>query len=305
MLPFGACIGSFLNVVIYRLPRGQSLMHPPSHCPHCDVPIKFYDNIPILGWLLLRGRARCCGEMISPRYPLVELLTGFIWALIGYVSAQKGFPVGSEIGIMLAWAFFTSVLIAISFIDIDLQIIPDELSIGGTVAAVVLGTLLPQLHSDFVSYFPAVSPHISGLLGSLCGALTGAGVILFLTIVGTIMMRRQLKKLQEEDPDLDTAIGYGDVKLMAFIGAFIGWKYTLVALLMGCVYGAIGGSIQKLSSGTSLNLPDGAGVLARVAARWESGTSLMPFGPYLCAGALTTFFFGGKILLWLAEIYSF
>lgn len=299
----GACVGSFLNVVIYRLPRGGSLLSPPSNCPHCHAPIRFYHNVPLLGWLVLRGRAHCCGGRISCRYPLVELLTALIWALIGYHFARHGLPEGTQALLMLAWAVFASALIAISFIDIDLQIIPDELSKGGTLAALALSAALPGLHPDFLRHFPAVPAPVAGLLGALCGAMAGAGVILLLTLAGTVLMRKQLRKIQEEDPEVDSAIGLGDVKLMAFIGAFVGWKFALLAMLLGCFYGAFGGIIQKLASGSSSGLPPQAGYVQRLAARWRSGASLMPFGPYLCAGGLTTLFFGAQILDWLLGLY--
>lgn len=296
---FGACIGSFLNVVIYRLPQGISLSNPPSTCPHCGVRIRIYHNIPVIGWLVLRGRGSCCGEKISWRYPAVELLTALLWAAVGWFGSDLPYDIWTKAGIMTTWLGFLSLMIAITFIDIDLQIIPDELSIGGTVGALIASTLLPPLHSDFVRLFPAVTPYVSGLLGSLVGALVGAGVLFIITMIGTVAMRGKMKQLQEEDPEVETAIGFGDIKLMAFVGTVLGWKAALAALLIGTVLGAVFGLIEKLRTGSAED-KGFEGLLQR----WRSGVSLIPFGPFICLGALALLFFRGHIFDWLYSYFS-
>jgi leader peptidase (prepilin peptidase) / N-methyltransferase len=134
----GLLVGSFLNVVVYRLPRGESLMRPGSHCPHCDTPIKPYDNVPVLSWLLLRGRCRHCHASISARYPVVELATGALYAL---VVIAKDDPVGIALGLLLVTA-----LVPITLIDLDLRLIPNRITLPAAVAAVIAGVLLDVGH---------------------------------------------------------------------------------------------------------------------------------------------------------------
>ncbi len=301
LAPLGACVGSFLNVVIYRLPQGLNLSDPPSHCPHCGVHIKIYDNIPVFGWLLLRGRGRCCGEKISIRYPGVELLTALLWAAIGAAFAGEPYSLWVKAGIITVWLVFVSVLIAISFIDIDLQIIPDELSLGGTAGALIASICLPQFHPEFVKSFHSVSPHLASLLGAVFGAVIGAGVLLLITLAGTLAMRSKLKKMQEEDPEISTAIGFGDIKLMAFIGALMGWKAALVVLLLGNFGGAVFGLIEKIRTGQSAENSRGLDALRE---RWNSGVSLIPFGPFLCIAALVILFFKEPVYHWLADFFQ-
>jgi leader peptidase (prepilin peptidase)/N-methyltransferase len=137
----GLVIGSFLNVVAYRLPRGESLAHPPSHCPSCDAPIKPYDNIPVLSWLLLRGRCRSCGAAISPRYPIVEAVTGVLWALVTW--ARWDDASGIALGIVLV-----TILIPITIIDYEHRIIPNRITGPAAVVAILIGVLLDM---DFVA----------------------------------------------------------------------------------------------------------------------------------------------------------
>lgn len=324
--PLGACVGSFLNVVAYRLPLGMSLSRPASHCPYCREPIRWRDNLPILGWIFLLGRARCCRQPVSPRYPLVELLTGVLWSLIALHYAQEitgglfsgpsflgisglslklvGLDLPSA-GCMLAWQAFASVLVAASLIDLDEWIIPDILSLGATIAGIVLSGLLPGLHPEFTMLFPAVPASLAGALGSVCGALVGAGALLAMTLAGTFFMSKRLRELQKTE-GVTSAIGYGDVKLMAAIGSFGGWQNALLAILCGCFYGALAGVVLKLRTGNpkpTAGDPE-AGALADLCRRWRTGESLIPFGPFLAAGALTAFFYAPQILtFWKALVF--
>lgn len=312
LFPFGACIGSFLNVVAYRLPQGMSLSHPGSHCPRCGTPIRWHDNVPIFGWLLLLGRGRCCKGAISPRYPFIELLTALLWSAIGYVYFQDHPRIeltqGAE---LLAWLFFYSNLMALSLVDLDHQIIPDRLSIGGTIGALIASAALPGLHPEFVRMFPAVPGHLSSLLGALAGALTGAGALMAINIGGSLLMRRHLQKLQEQNPEVDSAIGFGDVKLLACVGAMQGWSFALLTVLIGCVYGSVFGIAEKIRTGSPApqpgelppGFPDTAGWTERFQRRWRSGVSLIPFGPFLCGGSLTLYFFGTPILGWFRTLF--
>lgn len=284
---FGLTTGSFLNVVVGRLPWGLSVIHPPSMCPGCGRHLHWYENIPVVSWAIQLGRCRGCKVRIHWRYPFVELLTGLVWAGIGYrfwnMPAPAVFPTMPDeawvrIGTFVALLWFATWLIAIAFIDFDLTIIPDELSYSGILLALAASASLPHLHMDSANWFPAVGPHLNSLMASGAGALVGGGSMFLMLFVGTILFRKQIKALQEEDPEIDTAIGYGDVKLMLFLGAFLGWKEVLLAFLLGTLFGAVIGVVAKL----------------------RTGQSLIPYGPFLCAGALCVVFFRDELFALLA-----
>ncbi|HPP42915.1 MAG TPA: prepilin peptidase [Syntrophorhabdaceae bacterium] len=209
---FGAIVGSFLNVCIYRLPRDKSIIAPNSFCPDCGTPIKFYDNIPILSYIILRGRCRNCNTKISIRYPIVEFITALIFLLIYRLTG-----LGIEFGVML---FFVSILIVISFIDLEFQIIPDVLSIGGLLAGLIL--------SFFRQNF--------GFLDSLFGVLLGGGV-LFAISYGYQLVR----KIE--------GVGGGDIKLIGMIGAFCGIKGVIFTIISGSFLGTIFGIPAMLIKG--------------------------------------------------------
>ncbi len=269
---FGACIGSFLNVCIYRIPAGKSVTRPGSRCV-CGKAIAWYDNIPILGWFILRGRARCCGQAFSFRYPAVEILTGALF-LACWLRAP-------DLPTALAWMLFTSMLICATFIDLDTMTIPDRFSVGGFVAGIVLSAFIPGLHS--VDGLRLTG--FESLLSSIQGAFIGTALIYWIMIVAEIALRRP-------------AMGEGDVKLMGAIGAFCGWQGAVFALFGGAVLGTVAvvsWGLTKLILGKGLGgLPpgDNAEELAKAVLPGAAGgdddvpEGAMPFGPALAGGAL-------------------
>lgn len=210
---FGSCIGSFLNVVIHRVPRGESVVSPPSSCPACGHRIRPWENIPVLGWVFLRGRCSACGSAISGRYPLVELATGLL-----AVASLAWF--GPTLEAATSFILLTCML-AIAFIDWEHMIIPDELSLG----LLVLGL--------------AISPWSStGLVGALIGASVGGGLLLLVGI------------LWEKFRGIE-AMGGGDVKLMAAAGAFLGLGNVLLIIFLGAFLGALVGAVMMRRTGQS------------------------------------------------------
>ncbi len=201
---FGACIGSFLNVVIYRMPEGQSIVSPPSHCPVCNHAIPFYFNLPIFSFLLLKGKCGFCNTHISIRYPLVELITGVL--ALGLFLKFGVTPAA------LFYFIFGAVLIATSFIDLDHQIIPDKLSLPGIIIFSTSCLFVPEM--SFISV--------------VWGVLAGGG-ILYLVALFYYYIRKQ------------QGMGGGDIKLLAMIGAATGVKGAFFTLFTGSVFGTLGG----------------------------------------------------------------
>lgn len=201
---FGLCWGSFLNVCIYRIPRGISIVNPPSNCPNCGNKIKGYDNIPIISFILLKGKCRACGEKISYVYPIVELATGLILLAL---YQRYGINVDS-----ILYAVFCSTLIVISFIDLEHRIIPDILSLGGVGAG-----LIASLGLTAITF-----------LDSLLGLLLGGGLLL---LVATVYFK--LRKLE--------GMGGGDIKLLGMIGAWLGYKAIIPVLLFASLAGVLFG----------------------------------------------------------------
>jgi leader peptidase (prepilin peptidase)/N-methyltransferase len=236
----GAMIGSFLNVCIVRLPEERSIVRPRSHCPSCRHEIAWYDNVPVLSYLLLRGRCRGCRARISPVYPVVELLTGALavalWMRLGPTLALVGYFV------------FAAALVTVTFIDLDHRIIPDVISLPG----IAIG-----LAVSFVS--PLVTP-----LDSLLGVVVGGGILL------AIAYAYQAIRGQE-------GMGGGDVKLLAMIGAFLGWQSVFVTLMLASLIGSVIGIALMLYQRADTKLA-------------------IPFGPFLAGGALISLFFGDRIL---------
>lgn len=271
----GALIGSFLNVVIARLPEGENIAYPGSRCPKCQTPIPWYLNIPILSWTALRGRCRACKAPISIRYPVVEALTAVLFVA---VAARFGATWATPV----AWLFAGS-LIVITFIDIDIWEIPDEISIPGVPIGCVLRPLV----------FGA--PWWSGL----AGAAMGGGALW--------LIRWFYLKFRGVE-----GMGLGDVKLIAMIGAFLGVGGLLPVILVASVSGAlIGGLLLLLLPGEEAS--DEATAPAAADDRpdepegddeedWEPPPNAVPFGPFLALGALTQLLLGPQIQLWIMRL---
>jgi leader peptidase (prepilin peptidase)/N-methyltransferase len=201
---FGTAIGSFLNVVIYRLPREKSIVHPPSSCPNCGYKIKWYENIPVISYLFLKGKCKNCNTSISVRYPLVEFLTGILFSF-SYLKY------GISIDLIFSFIFL-SLIIALSFIDFDFKIIPDEINLIGFIS----GLIYSFFRTDF------------SLIDALIGAIIGAG---FLWIIAFLYLK--LRGIE--------GLGMGDVKLLAFFGTYLGWFGSLFVIFFGSLIGAIFG----------------------------------------------------------------
>ena len=239
----GLCVGSFLNVVIARVPEGRSIVHPGSACPRCGKGIAWFDNIPLISYALLRARCRHCGLPISLRYPLVELLTGLLFVLAAW---QLG------VGLHLVGALILlASLVAIAAIDLDCQLIPDSISLPGIVAGFVL---------SLVTGTP-------GWLDSLIGVLIGGGLF-FLIIVAS-----------------RGGMGGGDMKLGAMLGAFLGWKLVLVAVLLAVLAG-------------------GLMAIGLLALRRKGRKDAVPFGPFLALGGVVSLFWGFSLLEWYLGVFS-
>jgi leader peptidase (prepilin peptidase)/N-methyltransferase len=276
----GACVGSFLNVVIYRLPKEESIVTPGSHCG-CGQPIKWYDNIPILSWLLLRGKARCCGRTFSFRYPFVELLT----ALLFVVCWLKFTPAVAVCG----WIFI-SCLLAATYIDLDHFIIPDVFTIGLGVLGVLLSALVPALHGHTGDLFIVES--LRGTVSAIKGLLIGSGLVLWIALVAEVVLRKE-------------AMGFGDVKFVGAIGAFCGWQGAVFAIFGGAMVGTVWFVIaliwEKLTGRRAAVAPPSETPEGE-AAPLAFGAHV-PFGPMLAiAGALYFLIFRDAALRWLADV---
>lgn len=246
----GAAIGSFLNVVIYRVPAGLSLLHPPSRCPKCLRRLKYYDNIPILGWLRLKGRCRYCRTPISARYPIVEAATGILFLLVFWAFTMPMPALGY-------WAFF-SWLLALSLIDLDTLTLPNSLTQSGLVAGLLFQGAFGWLTTHSLA---GVASH---LMTGIVGAVLGIWLFDAITLIGSIAFGQ-------------TAMGGGDAKLAAMLGAWLGWKLLLLAAFLACAIGAFFGS----------------GAMALGLLHRRQG---MPFGPFLAIGAGLAAFFGDAII---------
>jgi leader peptidase (prepilin peptidase) / N-methyltransferase len=307
LFPFGACVGSFLNVVICRFPRHISLLSPPSSCPRCGRRISGVDNVPILSWILLLGRCRQCRTRISWRYPAVELLVGVLWAAVGWRHGEDDFGTYENIVLLMAHLLFVSSLVTASFIDLDYQYIPDQISIPGLATTLVLAYCLRPLHPEFQAMLPLLDPELAGLLGAFAGIFAGGGLLLILFLTGTLVFRRQILRAQEFHPEVTTVLGFGDVKLMAFAGAMVGWRVAFVGFFLGCILGAGMGVAEKAWSGQpiyrhSVGLRIGWG--RRILHRWRTGVSVLPFGPFLCLGVLFLFFFEKAFFSYFENVFT-
>jgi leader peptidase (prepilin peptidase) / N-methyltransferase len=348
---FGCIVGSFLNVCIYRMPREESIVHPPSHCPHCGYSIPWYLNIPLVTWLWLRGQCANCKKEISMRYFLVEALTGTVFALCWLFFGHQS-P-----GAAVVHCILISGLIAATFIDFEHFIIPDEITIGGMVVGLILAFFVPASHLSFPTFRPCQTPG-SAMRDSVLGMVVGAGVVYSILRLGKLLFGRykldlapgsrilftetalklpdaempyedlfyrsgdtiRIKAEQVElidrcykkvelrlqpkqlrigqdifDPEkvlhLEAvadhvvlpreAMGLGDVKFMAAIGAFLGWPAVLFSLAFSSVIGSVAG-------------------VALIAMRKREWSARMPYGPYIAVAAVVWMFGGYK---WLKMIF--
>ncbi|MEW6002101.1 MAG: prepilin peptidase [Nitrospirota bacterium] len=217
---FGSIVGSFLNVCIYRIPRRISILIPSSRCPSCDTPIKPFDNIPVLSYILLAGRCRACKAKISFRYPLVEILNALFYVLILW---RFGFGWHT-----LIYFIFCSALIVITFVDLDSQIIPDVITLPGIPMGIIFGGLL--LVNPFMRDLPL------GIESSLIGAFVGFGFYYLVAKAGFWILKKE-------------AMGGGDIKLMSMVGGFLGWKGVILTTFLGSLSGAIIGLLLILLKG--------------------------------------------------------
>jgi len=245
----GGSVGSFVNVVVYRLPAGLSILWPPSRCPHCLHQLG-RENVPVLGWLWLRGRCHYCKGKIPIRYPVVEAATGVIFLLVFWVF-------GVSVQTLGYWTF-CSWLIALSLIDLDTMTLPNPLTQSGLVAGLVF-----ELVTGFLAKanWPGA---VYQLMSGIVGAVLGLWLFDLITVVGSITLGQP-------------AMGGGDAKLAAMLGAWLGWKYLLLAGFLACAVGAFVGG-------------------GAIALGWRSRRQPMPFGPFLALGAVITLFEGEAIL---------
>lgn len=261
----GAVVGSFLNVCIYRLPWQKSVIWPASHCPRCWSAIAPCDNIPVVSWLALRGECRRCGLPIAARYPLIELLVGLLFAAV-YVSnvvfgreipwgaLPTAIPVGLAYHLVLV-----ALLVVATFIDYDLFIIPDGVTVPGMVVGLSVATLFPEIRP----VPSAASTHWDGFWVGLIGLLVGGGLTQSVRLLASAVMRRE-------------AMGFGDVTLMAMIGAFLGWQVAVLTFFLAPFFG-LSHALWKL---------------LKFLGKWLAGQKIssadreLPFGPYLSMAAL-------------------
>ena len=273
----GACIGSFLNVVILRLPKEESLWRRGSHCTACDAPIAWYDNVPLLSYLLLRGRCRRCGQAFSAQYVLVEFLTALLFAVTFYfrfhalvVVALIGDPIPRE---MLAGALFPwladiillSILLAMTWIDTRHLIIPFELTVPGFIAGLALTLAYPELR-EVATRWLAIGEAGKALI-------VGAGLLLLVRWLGGLWFKRE-------------ALGLGDVHLLIMLAMFLNWPEILLLILLSSLAGSIVGIALKV-------------VQRRAHWRFE-----IPYGPYLALGAVVAHFWGAPLINWYLRLCS-
>lgn len=237
---YGIVIGSFLNVLIHRLPQGKSIIKPGSHCPNCGAPIAFYDNIPLISYLILRGKCRNCKSSISYQYPLVEGITGALFVIF-YLKSGLSL-------VFITETVFSALIIVLIFTDLNHQLLPDVITIPGTI-----GGLLFSLNGGLTT-----------IGSSLIGAGLGAGIVL--------AIRELYFRLREEE-----GMGLGDVKLMAMIGAFLGWERALLTLVIGSFLGSVVGIIIIAKEKGDLRFP-------------------LPFGSFLGIASIFSLFYGEELI---------
>ena len=242
---FGLVIGSFLNVCIYRMPRSESLVFPGSRCVSCKKPVLWYDNIPLLSYVLLRGKCRSCKARISARYFFVELISAISFLVL---FANFGFNYIFWIYSLLAFN-----LIVVTFIDLEFQLIPDSISLVGIFLGIILSVIFPGLQGVFTWQ--------RGLLNSILGAIAGGGLIYLTGVLGKLAFKKD-------------SMGGGDVKLMAMLGAFLGWKIAILIFFLAPFFGAPIGIYVK----------------------FVKKEDIIPYGPYISLAGFVAMIWGNKIL---------
>lgn len=258
----GLIVGSFLNVCIVRMPLEKSVITPRSHCVHCKKMIPWYDNIPVISYLLLGCRCRFCRAKISPRYALVELLTGILF----YVF-YRHFGLSA---VLAPYLIMLSGLIVATFVDFEYRIIPDEISVGGIVVGFICSILVPALHVQGID--PQATwwmAHLKSAGYSLLGILVGGGTIYLMGVLGDFLFKKE-------------SMGGGDVKLLAMMGAFIGWKYALLAFFLAPFFGGVYGVIEKI----------------------RVKESTIAYGPFLAVSGVIALFWGVEIIAFILRNYG-
>ncbi len=244
---FGAVIGSFLNVCIYRLPDHESVVFPASHCRACSRVLSWYENVPLLSYLLQRGKCRTCGAQFSSRYFWVELLTAILAIALVMHSGLTTVSIG--------YFLFVAALVTITFIDLDHQIIPDVISLPGVVVGLLFSFLVSHL----------------GFWNSFIGVIIGGGVLLAVALGYKAITGRE-------------GMGGGDIKLLAMIGAFLGWQSVPFTLFVASCFGSIIGIVVMIRRHADSQLP-------------------LPFGPFLALGAVSYLFFGERVINWYLGLF--
>ena len=245
---FGAVIGSFLNVCIYRIPRNESIAFSRSRCVHCKKTIAWYDNVPFLSYMFLRGKCRSCKGKISPRYFIVELISVLaLLTLFVYFGFSAKFWV---------YSLLSFVLIAITFIDFEFQIIPDRFSVGGLFFGILISVLVPSLHFALTWK--------TSIINSLLGAFVGAALMYLTGFLGSLAFKKE-------------SMGGGDVKLMAMLGAFLGWKMAVLIFFLAPFFGSPAGIYLK----------------------FRKKQDIIPYGPYIAMASFVAMIWGHDILKWI------
>lgn len=252
----GACFGSFANVIIYRLPRNKSIVFPGSFCPKCRHSIGWYDNIPVLSYLFLKGRCRHCKKSISPRYPVIEIIMGILTLLLYLKFWTNGLYCS-----FVFYLIFTFGLVIISGIDFETFLVPDIISLP----LILLGLVAAFLCKDFFISQEGSWSVFKNIMYSLSGIFLGAFLVGFLMIIGRIIWKKE-------------AMGGGDLKLLAAIGSFLGWKGVFLSIFFGSIFGTM---ISLL-------------LIYSKKKKWDD---YVPFGPYLALGAIIAMLFKGNYFL--------
>jgi leader peptidase (prepilin peptidase)/N-methyltransferase len=253
----GASIGSFLSVVVHRIPANESILMPPSHCPACHYQLKFYENVPIFGWLRLKGKCANCGVGISARYPLLEVACGMVFLVIFAIFGLSWQTLGY-------WSFF-GWLLALALIDIDTMTLPNPLTQSGLVAGLLFQAILGA------SIHASLSGVIGQVLEGCLGVVVGIWLLDLIAIAGSVALGQ-------------TAMGGGDAKLAAMMGAWLGWKMLLLAGFLACLIGAFAGGCA-------------------IALGWLNRRQPFPFGPFLALGGIIAAIWGNAIVTLYLQIF--